>query len=357
MRKWVVGGFLVLGALALIVFSQRSAIMMLVVERVVERNLRADLGASLPDGLHVALCGSGSPLPDRDRSGPCVVVIAGKTIFVVDAGSGGARNLNLMGVPTGRIAAVFLSHFHSDHIDGLGELGMLRWVGAANREPLPVVGPSGVEEVVAGFNRAYAADSGYRTAHHGEAVAPQSGAGLAARPFAAPAGGTAVELWNADGVRVTAFAVDHAPVSPAAGFRFDYGGRSVVLSGDTAKSATVAAQAKGSDLLVHEALDAKLVAAMNRGAKAGGNPLIEKITADIPDYHATPVEAAETAAEAGVAALLYYHVVPPLRFRVMESIFLEGVAEAFAGTVVVGRDGTLASLPAGSDRIDFSDLL
>src|SRR5688500_15618529 len=88
-----------------------------------ERTLAADEIADLPDGLHVALCGAGGPMPSTTRSGPCVAVVAGRTLFVVDAGTYGARNLQgAIGWPPGRIAAVFLSHYHSDHIDGLGEM-------------------------------------------------------------------------------------------------------------------------------------------------------------------------------------------------------------------------------------------
>lgn len=357
MRKVILAVVLVAVVVAGLVFSLRTHLGPWIAARAVERNLRNDLGAAVPDGLHLALCGAGAPLPDPERSGPCVAVIAGRTTLIVDSGSGGARNLNRMGVPVGKVAAVLLTHFHSDHIDGLGELAMMRWVGAAHREPLPVFGPPGVEEIVAGFNKAYRMDAGYRAAHHGEAVAPLSGAGMVPRPFVAPPAGEPVEVWNADGLRVTAFTVSHSPVEPAVGYRFDYGGRSLVLSGDTKKSPTVEAQAAGVDLLVHEALDARLVAGMNRGARAAGNPLVEKITADIPDYHTTPVEAAETAAAAGVDALLYYHIVPPLPLRLFEAVFLDGVADVFPGPVVVGRDGTFVSLPAGSAAIEFSDLL
>jgi len=357
MRKAIIGVSVVLLAVAAVAYSQRVAIARFALQPVVERAIARDLTASLPDGLHLGLCGAGSPLPDPIRSGPCVVVIAGKSVFVVDAGSGGARNLQPMGVPTGKVAAALLTHFHSDHIDGLGELGMLRWIGAAHAAPLPVYGPPGVEEVVAGFNRAYAADSGYRTAHHGDAVAPPSGAGLEAQPFVVANDGAPIEVWNQAGVRITAFAVEHAPVSPAVGYRFEYGGRALVISGDTTKSAAVAAQARGADLLVHEALDVRLVAAIHRAAVKVGNEVLAKITSDIPDYHTTPVEAAETAAEAGVSTLLYYHIVPALRFPGLEAVFLEGVADVYAGRVVVGRDGTFVSLPAGTATVEVSSLL
>ncbi|HAN29739.1 MAG TPA: ribonuclease Z, partial [Haliea salexigens] len=133
-----------------------------------------------------------------NASGPCVAVIAGESLYVVDAGTDGVRNLNRMGYQVGNIQAVFLTHFHSDHIDGLGEMGTVRWAGGDNNSPLPVYGPEGVERVVAGFNMAYAQDFSYRHAHHGDAVAPLRGAGLNALPFAQPAEGKLTTVLETD---------------------------------------------------------------------------------------------------------------------------------------------------------------
>jgi len=351
-RGRIVLGVLLLAALGL--FTLRGTIAPRLMERVLTRNLAADPLAELPDGLHVLLCGAGGPLPDPVRSGPCVAVIAGRQMVVVDAGSGAARNLGRMQLPPGLVEVLFLTHFHSDHIDGLGELALLRWTGNARTSPLPVYGPNGVEEVVAGFVRAYQQDVAYRVAHHGPETVPPGGAGMTARPFPEPGQGEAPVVYEADGLRVTAFAVDHEPVRPAVGYRFEYGGRSVVVSGDTAKSPNLQAQAKGVDLLVHEALAAHLVARMHAAAEATGRKNLAKITSDIPEYHTTPVEAAEIAAAVGAKHLLFYHVVPPLPLPGLDKAFLEGVGDAFDGDVTLGRDGTFLSLPKGSDAIEVS---
>jgi ribonuclease Z len=345
-------GVLLLAAVAL--YAARAPIALRVMERVLARNMAADPIAALPDGLHVLLCGAGGPLPDPVRSGPCAAVIAGGTLVVVDAGTGGARNLQRSGFTPGRLDAVFLTHFHSDHIDGLGEMAMLRWTGGAHTEPLLVIGPAGVEEVVAGFDRAYVQDARYRTAHHGPTVAPPSGAGMTAQPFALPALGEAPTVFEKDGLRVEAFAVEHDPVRPAVGYRFEYGGRSLLVSGDTRKSANLEAQARGVDLLVHEALAAQLVGRMHDAALSAGRANIAKITDDILSYHTTPVQAADIANAAGVKHLLFYHVVPPLPLPGLDKVFLEGVSDAYSGGVTLGRDGTFISLPSGSDAVEVS---
>jgi ribonuclease Z len=357
MKRLLLGLLAVVVALALLVYALQTRLVLRLVESRVAANASASLLDDLPDGLHVALCGAGSPLPDPARSGPCVAVIAGDRLFVVDVGAGASRILSRIRIPQGRVDAVFLSHFHSDHIDGLGELLLQRWINRGAEEPTPVVGPEGVASVVDGFNRAYQLDRGYRVAHHGEAIAPPRGHGGEARAFAVPPPGEGETVWSGDGIRVTAFRVDHSPIEPAVGFRFDYGGRSAVLSGDTVKSASVERFARGADLLVHEALASSLVAAMTRGLERAGRPSLAKITTDILDYHATPVEAAEVARDAGVGHLLYYHIVPPLLLAPMEAVFLEGVGEVYEGPVTLGRDGTLVMLPAGSDVIDVRELL
>ena len=175
---------------AVLVYSQRAGIAARLMEKGLDARIGADTVATLEDGLHLALCGAGGPMPAPNASGPCVAVVAGSQLFVVDAGTDGVRNLARMGYQTGAIRAVFLTHFHSDHIDGLGEMGTIRWAGGDNSEPLPVYGPGGVEKVVEGFNTAYSQDFIYRNTHHGDSVAPLSGAGLAARPFAKPPLGT-----------------------------------------------------------------------------------------------------------------------------------------------------------------------
>ena len=339
-----------ISVIAIALYSQRLTILERVISKGIETRMASDKIAELGDGLHVGLCGAGGPLPAPKASGPCVVVIAGSKMFVVDAGTDGSRNLGRMGLLAGNIEAVFLTHFHSDHIDGLGELAMGRWVGVANKKPLSVYGPSGVENVVNGFNTAYSQDAIYRHAHHTDLVAPLSGTGMQAMPFVNPAPGVLTTLYDQDGIKIEALAVEHEPVDPAVGYRFSYKGRTALISGDTKKSANIEKFAKGIDLLVHEALAPNLVNIMNVAAKKNGNEVMAKITFDILDYHASPVQAAETALDAGVDHLLYYHIVPPLVVPGMEQLWLNGAEDIFED-FTVGEDGVMISLPANSDEI------
>lgn len=349
MRKLTITALVIL-VVALLAYTQRSAIAKRIMSRGLETVMSNDTLAELGDGLHMAICGAGGPMPDIKRSGACVAIIAGDRIFLVDTGTNGIRNLARMRYPLGSVTAVLLTHFHSDHIDGLGEVATLRWVSAANTAPLPVIGPQGVSEVVAGFNAAYKLDTGYRHAHHGDTVAPLSGKGMTAVEFALPGPGDLTTVYDEDGLKIQMLSVGHLPIDPAAAYLFSYKGRTILVSGDTVKSANLQHFAKGVDILVHEALSPQLLGLMHDAASAAGNEVMAKVTIDIPDYHASPVEAAEIARDAGVGELVYYHIVPPLIFPGAEAAWLEGVDEVFEN-YTLSQDGTSFTLPPNSKDI------
>jgi len=333
-------------------FAFQRQIGMAFLTRGIDAAVGVDRTSALEDGIHVFICGSGSPMPDPTRAGPCLGVVAGEEVFVVDVGSGGARRLARMGFPIGRLERVYLTHLHSDHFDGLGELLLQAWVGGPRTAPLPVAGPPGVEDVVAGLNLAYRVDAGFRTAHHGEAVADPAGFGAIAEiiaPLAADTSGRV--LLDQDGLRITLLAAAHAPAEPAYGFRIDYRGRSVVISGDTAQSAALAQAAQGADVLFHDALNAELVQRMQASAQARGQRHIAAIFHDIQDYHATPEQAAETATAAGVDHLVLYHIVPPIPARSLNAAFLGDAPQRFGGPITVAEDGMLVSVPAAGGDV------
>jgi ribonuclease Z len=305
-----------------------------VVRRQVPKLVSADPAGDLPDGLHVAIAGSGSPLPDPKRRSPCAAVIAGGRVYVVDTGEGASETLTRMGIAARRIEAVLMTHFHSDHIGGLGTVNLQRWVADAAATPMRVLGPPGVERVVAGINEAFRLDFGYRTAHHGEELCPPASAEM-----------------------VTAFTVEHPPIRPAVGFRFDYGGRSIVVSGDTLYTRHLVAAAAGADLLVHDALSPALLQVVVDAAADAGQTARSRILADVPDYHATAPQAADAARDAGVGALAITHIVPPLPLKGLEEIFLGDARERFTGPLWLARDGDLYSLPAAGGGVERANLL
>jgi ribonuclease Z len=345
-RKWL---WAVLGIAAIAgaaVYAQRDAIILSLMQRGADAAMARDVMADLPaDQLHVGFCGTGSPLPSRERASACTVVIADGKLFIFDMGEGSGETLALMGLPLGKVEGVWLTHLHSDHFEGLGPFTLQRWAGSSAKTPLAVFGPEGVTEITDGLNAAYRIDSTYRIAHHGKAVVPPSGFGMTG---AAIAPGIVLDK---DGVKITAFAVDHDPVRPAYGYRIDWKGRSVTISGDTAFTPALAVAARGSDLLVSELLSPRMVKILESSARKAGNKGRAKIFADIQDYHISPEQAADAAKSAGAGMLAFTHIVPAVP-RFMEGALVGDATNRFGGPVKIMHDGDVLSI---SDRNAISE--
>lgn len=339
MRRGVVIAAIAVAVIAGVAVAFRAPLLQGIVDARIDANLQRIDTALLDDGaLHVFLCGTAAALPDPDRAGPCTAILAGGQFLLIDAGPGSWRVLDSLNLPVAKLSAVLLTHLHSDHIGGLGEAVQQSWI-AGRSAPLPVYGPPGTDDVVAGFAQAYSRDIGYRVAHHGAAAMPGEAAPAVAQVLPPPDGTASAPVFSRDGLTVRVFRVEHAPVDVAYGYRIDWRGRSVVISGDTKKSQAVIDNARGADLLLHEALASAMTGRAVERAAALGIPRVAKLAGDVADYHTTPVEAAEVAQAAGVGRLVYTHIFPPLPNAIARRLFLAGTADAFAGPQVLGEDG------------------
>lgn len=315
--------------------------------------------ATATDSLKVTLCGTSGPLPIRDRAKPCVAVQAAGNLYLVDVGPESNENLALWRMPTAAAKAVFITHLHSDHIGDLGEFNMASWV-AGRPGPLAVVGPAGVDKLAAGFNLAYEPDHGFRRAHHEhDGIKLPIAAGLLkAKVVTVPAKPTAdgvrkATAWSDGDLTVTAILVAHDPASPAFAYRFDYKGRSIVVSGDTKAWPPLAEASKGADVLFHEAQNNDMTRMMSAGLKGQGQARMGSIMGDTVTYHTTPVEAAEIAKTAGVKALVLYHLTQAgLPFYSPQGLTRGIEAVGFADWRLA-KDGMTVELPVGSSEIRF----
>jgi ribonuclease Z len=278
----------------------------------------------------------------------------------VDSGPESTENLVLWGIPLSAVGGVLLTHFHSDHMGDLGELNLQTWAGG-RPAPLTVYGGPGIEHVVDGFNQAYRMDQGYRTAHHTDRVMPAATWPMVAHQIGldgepTPAKDRTGVVLDDGALRITAIEVDHAPIEPAYAYRFDYKGRSVVVSGDLKFHPPLARAARGADLLISEAIVPSMTRALGAGARDAGKDRTAAIMHDIEDYHITPVQAAQIANEAGVRLLAFYHLLPSPDGPLSKRLFAQGIAEVRRGDWTIADDGSLYSLPIGSDRVQIGSM-
>jgi ribonuclease Z len=198
--------------------------------------------------FRVTLLGTGAPIPRPDRFGPSALVEAGDQKFLIDAGRGATIRLYQIGVSIGQIDALLLTHYHSDHTCGIPDVWLTGWLQShfgTRTRPFRVIGPVGAKDLMSNLERAYAADIKIRIA---DEKLPPEGAAVEVEEFSSDGA-----VYGKNGVTVIAFEVDHGDlIKPAYGYRIEYAGRSVVISGDTRFNENVIKFGAGADLLIHE---------------------------------------------------------------------------------------------------------
>lgn len=279
--------------------------------------------------IRVTLLGTGTPVPSPERFGNSTLVEAGGRKLVFDFGRGVTIRLAQLHIPFGTIDAHFLTHFHSDHLVGLPDLWLTGWLrpayGNRNR-PFVIYGPPGLRILTKGLTDAFVRDIAIRTADEKD---PE--AGIAFDVHEALPG----VMYDEDWLKVTAFFNDHGPlVTPSYGYRIDYRGHAVVLSGDTRYNPEVVRQARGADLLIHCVTvipDALLQ--QNPGYKA------------VLLHLASPEDAGRTFSEARPKLAVFSHI--GLNGDSTEDELVARTRAIYDGPLVVGRD--LMSILVGNE--------
>ncbi|TXT63322.1 MAG: Ribonuclease Z [Promethearchaeota archaeon] len=293
----------------------------------------------LNDGkLHLFLLGTGGPMNNDVRVASSIGVIAGGEFILIDVGPGSYRNVDVLRLPAEKLSAVFLTHFHSDHIGDLGEANMLSWVNG-RAKALEVYGPDGVEKIVKGFELAYESDTEYRIAHHGNQIVTRENGKMIAKKVILEKNNEKYLCFDRNGLKVFAFKAAHPPIEPAYSYRVEYRGNVVVITGDTIKTDNLVKHCKKADILISEAISFKMINNLIAGAKKLGLERYAKILTDIQNYHMNPITAAELAKEAKVKKLVLVHITPPLSSEKAQELYLMGVNEVFDGEIILGEDG------------------
>lgn len=251
--------------------------------------------ATVPsDSLKVVLLGTGvGPPVNLQQYGASTLVEAGAQRFLFDCGRGATLRLAQAGVPIGSIRRVFLTHLHSDHVLQLPDLLLTGWAGGRRAVPLAVWGPAGTRAMMDHLQQAFAFD--IHTRRDVDEHLPAAGITVVSHEVT-----TDGVVFTEDGVTVTAFLVDHGPVQPAFGYRIEYRGRSVVLSGDTRVSENLVRHAQGADVLVHEVIDPE---ALRDRPDHPSAAIVDAIIA----HHTTPQQAGEVFRRVAPRLAVYSH--------------------------------------------------
>jgi ribonuclease BN (tRNA processing enzyme) len=266
----------------------------------------------------------GGPRPRVETMASAQVIVVRDRLYVVDCGDGVARQLVRAGLPLTALRHVFITHHHSDHNADYGNLLLLAWTSGL-RERVDTWGPAPIERITELFLEMNAVDIDTRIVDEGRApLAPL----IHAHNLTGP--GVVVQDEH---VKVTSATATHPMIKSAFAYRFDTADRSIVISGDTAKSDAIVALAKGADVLVHEviypeAID-RLVARV---------PTATTLKQHLLASHTTAEDCGRVAAAAGVKTLVLSHFVPPDDPLVTEQAWIDAAARHFSGRIIFGRD-------------------
>ena len=267
--------------------------------------------------MEIVLTGTGSPIPDANRAGPSTLVKAGDTHILVDAGRGVVMRMAGGGSMPPFLAAVLVTHLHSDHICGLNDVITTHWVMTQGNAALKIYGPVGTAQFVKRQMAALEADISYRIAHHNDLTEGPRVEVTELQPG---------DSFEVNDVAVTTAATEHSPVRPTIGFRLQHESTVAALVGDTIPCDGVDALAAGADVYVQTVIRRDLVEL---------SPM--EMFRDILDYHSGVIEAAQTAARVGAKRLALTHMVPaPTPEQYAE--WVARAADHYDGEIILGDD-------------------
>jgi ribonuclease Z len=280
--------------------------------------------------IRVTLLGTAAGPPvNLDRYEAGTLVEAGNQKLLFDCGRGVTLRLAQAGLNLAQVRLLFLTHLHSDHVVGIPDLFLTPWsAGTARQQRFEVWGPAGTTDMMDHIRKAFAFDIHIRR-DVDEKFSPE---GIAVSSHDVKEG----KVFDQAGVTVTAFFVEHGPVKPALGYRVDYGGHSVALSGDTRFSENLIRHAQGVDLLIHETMDGDAFRANP------GNRTREQVESIIA-HHTTPQEAGEVFNRVKPRLAVYAHILG------RAADLIAATRKTYAGPVEVGEDLMMIDI---GDRVE-----
>lgn len=279
--------------------------------------------------MKLILLGTGDPISSPHRSKAANLLLVGDKTFLVDCGPDTVKQMLKAHVPVERIDGVFFTHQHSDHNAGFIDLLMtashFRQEKIHRAGPLQVYGPTNTKEIISKMIEANTWDINLRLQQGGSEILSF------AVNFIEKNEGI---IYQADGLVIKAFLVDHGVVKPAIGYRFEYNGKIIVISGDTKPCANLLTNYQNADILLHEAYSKNWIEQVKKYLPN----FREKISISL-EYHSSTLEVAEIAKAAQVKHLVFTHLMPtPAPYFFIERHWAKGVKKIYHGKVTVGRD-------------------
>lgn len=274
------------------------------------------LDTPLDQHMHMWLLGTGSPSLSVHRHGISTLIKASNKWLLFDVGRATLQRMYECGIPIPEVTDVFFTHLHSDHICGMSDLWMTGWFVLHRSRPMRVFGPQGTGRFLDGLKETHHFDLTVRARYETAAAA-----GMEFRLHELEPG----IVMDEDGVRVTAFLVDHGPaVKPAYGFKIECDGRSIVISGDTTLCDGVLEHARHCDVLLHE------IAGASRWQQTGN-----EITRRLLSIHTSPEQMNEICRRTRPRLTLLHHI---SLWRVTQYDVLRKVQANYDGQVELGHD-------------------
>jgi ribonuclease BN (tRNA processing enzyme) len=290
----------------------------------------------------VTLGTGGGPVMRGKRSEPANAVVVGRDVYLFDTGAGTERQLLAAGLALPRVRAIFISHHHIDHNADLGQLLASRWI-FNHVQPLPLVGPPGTREMVAGLSAAFRP---VELAPIGGPRRPELAATVQARDLASDMD-TPTEIYKDEQIRVLAVTNTHYHFDPQSAearfsrsysFRIEARDRSYVYTGDTGPSKNVEQLAKGADVLVSEVIDLNAVGRLLKALPNYPPAMLSSMLRHMEEDHLTPAEVGKLAASAGVRQVVLTHLSPGMDDETDLSGYSRGIQPIYQGPVHVARD-------------------
>ena len=298
-----------------------------------------DNNAKLSDTekIYVYTIGTASPMPgERVQTGTGVIVNG--HFFIFDVGDGVVQKAEIMGLPLNQLDGIFITHWHSDHMIDLPSMISRSWLLGRTTD-LHLYGPIGTDTLNQAIDQFLHVENRHRVDHHGQELMDVSKARAIPHEFTYEQGGKTL-VYDQDGIKITAFDVDHSPIEPAVGYVIEFKGKKVVISGDTKKNDMVIEMSTDADLLLHEVILSSLLKEMSSKLSETGNARNAKIIHDIQDYHTSPSEVAEVAAKANVKKLVLHHFAPAPDIRMIKNLYKKEL-KGFDGPIEFAEDGDL----------------